>query len=463
MKKNLSLVLALLFYVSILPSINAEPWNLKAKNITGDGTGTISGFNIPLNISDSLSLYDAVTVQKDIRGYMGTVMYNAWLLSPTTIDVTPAFNAAVADNNVEGYIFFPPGRFKVNIVLTKSNVEITGSTMSGDTTVLSRLEPYDITKPTIQIGNDNGTVSGWRLRNLSLQGNHTGTKGLYLAGGATSGSYENIAISYFTEYCLRIQAGATYPTTFNFGDKLFLAPSDTSALSSVRTLLVRSLYPTDSYTTANFINNARIYGNIDNGYALEIDSAALMMSNVWIETFNNRGVKLTTTGGQLPYLYGSDVFIDSPSSSDTLVNWYSNNPYFSSNLLGTISIDGKIALDNGTTTDTMSGRIGSFYQPSIYNAYHTGPLSFGTTSTINPSDDINISADASGKMILTSPGTIRLNPAAGDNTGIVQISYGGGILSTGRVITNNLPTSSPGAGSKELWYDPSDNTVKYAP
>jgi hypothetical protein len=454
--KITALTVALLFYASLLPPpvSSIDYRNYDAHNVTGDGTGSIAGFYIPLYLSNYLSMYDALTVQKNVLMYAADN-------TGVTDSTSAAYDAIAALGAGGGDILFPPGIFKVNIVLTQSNIGIVGSIMSKDTNIFSRLEPYDITKPVIQIGNDTGEVSGWRLRNLSLQGNNTGTKGLYLAGGATSGTYENIAIAFFTEYNLRIQAGHTYPTTFNFGDKLFLAPSNTSSTSAIRTVIVRDNYPTDSYTTANFISHAQIYG-ADNGYTVELDSATITMSNSWLEVFNNHGLKLSKNGTALPFLYGSNVFIDSSNSNDTLVNWYDNNGYFTSNIFGTVSIDGKYALDNGTTSNSMSGRIGNFYQPNIYNAYHTGPLNFGESSDYNPISTYFITKSGSSFWMQGS-GTIRLNPDSGASTGVVSIGYDNGILQVGRLIPKSLPTSSPGAGSHELWYNPSDNTVHYAP
>jgi hypothetical protein len=53
--------------------------------------------------------------------------------------------------------------------------------------------------------------------------------------------------------------------------------------------------------------------------------------------------------------------------------------------------------------------------------------------------------------------------------GVVQISNAGGVAlmtfdQNGRVSIPNLPSSNPGVGTKQLWYDPADgNRVKFAP
>jgi hypothetical protein len=48
----------------------ADNTNLYGKSLTGDGTGSITGFNIPLYLSNSLSVYDAITAQTDVRKYL---------------------------------------------------------------------------------------------------------------------------------------------------------------------------------------------------------------------------------------------------------------------------------------------------------------------------------------------------------------------------------------------------------
>jgi hypothetical protein len=47
----------------------ADNTNLYGKSLTGDGTGSITGFNIPLYVSASLSLLDAITAVVDVRAY----------------------------------------------------------------------------------------------------------------------------------------------------------------------------------------------------------------------------------------------------------------------------------------------------------------------------------------------------------------------------------------------------------
>jgi hypothetical protein len=62
----------------------------------------------------------------------------------------------------------------------------------------------------------------------------------------------------------------------------------------------------------------------------------------------------------------------------------------------------------------------------------------------------------------TSKDTIQLYPATA-STVDTYINNGDLIVQNNNVKIVNLPTSSPGAGSKMLWYNTADNTVKYAP
>jgi hypothetical protein len=101
----------------------------------------------------------------------------------------------------------------------------------------------------------------------------------------------------------------------------------------------------------------------------------------------------------------------------------------------------------------------------IFGNLFTGSISFDNTTTdavfaanllsaggfANTFTDNTINADGSSGM--TKWGNISVGFGADSGGARFNTNFG----------VNNLPTSSPGAGTKRLWYDTSDNTVKYAP
>ena len=93
----------------------ADNLALFGKSLTGDGSGSITGFNIPLYISQYLSVYDALTAWEDVRKY-GAIGDN-------TTDSAPSFQNAIdtAHTAGGGTVFIPRGVFRINSQLTLSD------------------------------------------------------------------------------------------------------------------------------------------------------------------------------------------------------------------------------------------------------------------------------------------------------------------------------------------------------
>ena len=107
----------------------ADNLALYGKSLTGDGSGSITGFNIPLYLTQYLSLYDALTYQKNVKAY-GAVG------DGVTDDIT-AFTDALAELSTTdgGILFIPKGTYYLsNRLSIPSNVIVLGSGI--DVTVL---------------------------------------------------------------------------------------------------------------------------------------------------------------------------------------------------------------------------------------------------------------------------------------------------------------------------------------
>jgi len=105
----------------------ADNLALHGKSLTGDGSGSITGFNIPLYVSQYLSVLDAVTARKDIR-YYGA--------DPTgVIDSTTAIQTAFDELDNGHTLLFPSGTYKISAGLTlqnKSGWKIEGTGTAGN-------------------------------------------------------------------------------------------------------------------------------------------------------------------------------------------------------------------------------------------------------------------------------------------------------------------------------------------
>jgi hypothetical protein len=181
MKRRFALLLAYVFFLSLLPRISSGDYlNWRAKNITGNSTGTISGFNIPLTLMGDLSVYDALTAWVDVRAYMdgqsGRPTLAAWQ-ADNTIDVAASIRAAAAAvYTTGGNIIFPPGHYTMEsgAIVIGNNVNLVG--LGG---VIHRRFKYDNT--------DALTNSVF-----SLYGNNIVTGIVFDGGGPLSSVYPGV-------------------------------------------------------------------------------------------------------------------------------------------------------------------------------------------------------------------------------------------------------------------------------
>ena len=119
---------------------------------------------------------------------------------------------------------------------------------------------------------------------------------------------------------------------------------------------------------------------------------------------------------------------------------------------------------SGTTWGSATDNV------SVYGYYGSPGLGYWMRDYINESDNVLYhQTNASGGVMFRAPttdgtmkNTIQLYPAS-STTVDTYLNNGDVYIENGNLKIGSLPTSSPGAGSKKLWYDTSDNTVKYAP
>lgn len=106
----------------------------------------------------------------------------------------------------------------------------------------------------------------------------------------------------------------------------------------------------------------------------------------------------------------------------------------------------------GVQVKYSAGNFESKMFPGAFSANN----SLGATTAILSA---NLSSDGGGLFLANSSGLLRIQFQADLGTGY----FAGGIGVDGYIANAGMPASYPGAGSKKLWYDPSDgNTVKFA-
>lgn len=307
---------------------------------------------------------------------------------------TNAFNLAIAATSGE-VVLSPNKTYAVNLVITKRGTRINGR--SGDnlsvapqSTMVKNLIPFDPSLPVIKIGNNTNYVGGCVIENLSIwsqspSGTH-GTIGLDLNAGAYANTVRNVQIgSSFSQHNLRLISGSTYANAYNqiYNVQLW-------HLSNVNTTAVLGAYYGSTFCVANFISNCNITGpgGTGTGHAVVSDSVDLYLSNIWIQANSNKGIKLDKNYSTFPRIKGSNVAIDSDSSSDILIESTvaSDTALLPVNFLfGTITVDG-FYKNAAASTKTLLG-----YNSFVGNdSLLTFPIFYGSPEIYNPTSDANV-------------------------------------------------------------------------
>lgn len=267
-------------------------------------------------------------------------------------DTTVEAAYATLSSTDGGELFFPEGTWKFNLIITKPNVTITGISQLRDTSVTPSFTTYfiasDLSNPVIQVGNDSGWVRGVLIRNVSLNGDNGGTKGLRFAGGAFECRVENSAVAYF-DTGIHIEGGTSYPASLIYFDSVHGHP-DISA-NNGRGWLIKnaSNYPT-SYTTEIDISNSHWDGPSSgtSSYVMEIDSCEVKFINNYFDLTGGHGIKLSNT------IVAADTWLQAVNSnidggaSSVVIHGFDNNRTLNGLVTFECQINGKYADLDGT-------------------------------------------------------------------------------------------------------------------
>lgn len=332
------------------------------------------------------------------------------LVADGTSDNTAAVEAAIAALPAEGgWVRFPHGIFKMNIVITSNNVHLIGAgrTISESTTPSGGtiFEPYVLTSPCVQFGNGTAQVRGGGMQDITLHGTYnlgasagtnTASDGLYVYG-ASDLDFIGLSVENFEGDNVRIASSATRPCQFNHFSHFSSFYSSKSCL--------RLEYGA-SYVTAQYFSHFVLGGwQITGAYALYMDQVVAYFTNGWIEAGDAKGHIKLVPGAQACRLHAHNVAVDSISNTYTLLEIATTPGSFSNHVRGTITFDGKGKWASGSALsladkDTMLNSP-NMYAPTVLNSIYFANANSSTPEYTTDSAVRIYSANADPYQLLT--------------------------------------------------------------
>lgn len=284
-------------------------------------------------------------------------------LADDTAPIQAAYDALPEQG---GIMFFPPGKYRFNLNVTKYNIHMEGSSCvkasNGGDTVDVAFVPYDLTRPVIQVGDDTGYVRGFRMTNCTLYGGSGpyGDCGIYFAGGAYECFVHQCVVWNF-KYNFKFSGGADYPCSLIFIDGF---ASQSSSDANARGFYAISPDWGDSYTTGIYLSNGHVNGPSGSGsYALEADGISIDLANVYFDIADGKGILLgkTNSGAGSPFLRCSNVALDHPHTSSVLIRVTSSSYKTpTSYIAGIVTMQGLLEVADLTQIDLNSGNFAYF-------------------------------------------------------------------------------------------------------
>lgn len=385
------------FAISLDHGFDTGPLN--ATSVTVDCTN----FSKNLSCSDD-NVQHALNTLDQLSTTAGTVSvldYGA-ACDGTTND-TAAFNLAIAAMPKGGTLLVPCNKAAVNLTITQQSLTIRGMGWYGATTTnRTVLVPYSTASPVIQIGNDTGLVRGVTIENIAINGtgpSGTGTIGLYLAGGAYRDSFRNIWIQNFSTNNLKIKAGTSYPTAYIFFDSFVFESTITN------TAVVGVYYPTSGiqYTTAIYFAKGSISSAAAGGYALEVDSADVHITDTYLQVQNNGGIHLLDSASPNPNIYANDMTVDADNSGWNTVTGFNTNKVISDYIKGNYTVVGQYLTTDAIQTGT-TGSSNLYYQSQLSYPSIVGEAVFVPTSSPAWNSNIHIASGGNDLTMTSSSG-----------------------------------------------------------
>jgi hypothetical protein len=265
--------------------------------------------------------------------------------TPGTTDMSAAILAAITALPSSGGVveFELADRYACNLgAITKNNVCFRAKGFLENTAVNAQLVSLDSEAYVLEVGDGTTLCKGFRTEGVSLNGLGTSKYGMKI-NGADRCHYSQFSAAGFTVHDVYITSSATHPTTYQFFDTFSI-----SAQNGATAIGLEIDYGSQ-YVAAIFFNNGTIGGQASSLWALKMTRVRAFFSNVWIQgAASGNCISLNTSGGTNAVMECANVYIDSDSSADVLVNVDANSRV-NNWLRGTVYVDGVVAMPGGNT------------------------------------------------------------------------------------------------------------------
>ncbi|MGG0413147.1 hypothetical protein [Peribacillus simplex] len=308
-----------------------------------------------------------------------------------------------------GKIVLPPKASKCNIIITGKNITVEGA---GSATVL---QPFDLTKPVISLGNGVTQTYNTTLQGMSLVGDAlTNTSDGLVIDGVSYLKVDDFNVLYFGRDNVRITSTGTQPTQFIH----FSSFSSKRALGSCLNVDYGIKWVTSTYFTGTYLEGRKLTG----ATTLNLTGLAVVaFANSYIQCGGSKQghIVFNTDGAKLK---GQNLSVDVDSGSTSVVVEIKSSKRLTNNyLLGTIGINGKIEYSDATQVNAINlGDNLSYHSVLSYPIASNGII----FPDGNASPDVLANATESNSMLLKNVGGTLYNYATGNGGTAGTMFYG---------------------------------------
>lgn len=390
----------------------------------------------------------SVDMQTFLASYNVNVLSYGAQPNNMSIDQSAAFNAAIAAVVAKGggVVFVPGGTYKANLVVSGDNVCIVGVSMPDSTSSANYITPYNVANPTIQVGDDTKRIYNFRMYNVALYGDTSGTAqlGLVINGGLNTAFINNCSFRNFGGHGIKIGPGTNYEIQWIFFDGVIVR------LPAAGTPVGVGMYygTAPSWNTVVFFDHYKIECGGQFGFAVVTDSVKAGFSHGWMQVGDNHGIDFRNNfAGSTPLLYGVCNTVEA-GGGQTAAQVYNTSKRKSDFFSGQWHLTQYIKLSDTTTYipngDWSTGKF-ELYQPVIQDAY-LADTATPTQTNLHlrvSGNTINLINDSGGTLGITSSNNVDLT-----NNSLRLLSVGTGIsIKEGSNCTMGTATLAAGAAT----------------
>lgn len=371
-------------------------------------------------------------------------------MDPTgATDSSAAIASAIAALPTGGGVLLMPdpkgqGGYKFNITINRSGVWILGPGLS-DNSGINYCRPWNTALPMVKFGTTAGDtmVRHSGIRDMYLYGGNTGKSGIVFGSGANYCRVQNCNIRNFTSaHITFINDTDLQPTQFNIVDHFSIESSATIADNGGTDYPIGILSEDrhvsgDGWTTANYVSNGNI--NVGNGYPYVVESAALSLTNVYIDQGATHGAVIKWNYYYEPFLTTTNVISDTNGTGsvglildfgyDLQSHTSTKHISFMGGLLPDLSLGDDVFYAAGHTTGTITSGQSTLTLASMTGVYSDRGIivkGAGVGGLNLYADILGISGSVVTLSVAASTSVTNADVMYGDSTGEKAfIGYGG--------------------------------------